>query len=235
MTGNVQRRPTTTEGAAGAASARRLAEEPDGSAFSGRALKRLGIGADGRARGAAARLGDVATQSRLLDVAFATTDSPIGPLLVATTPRGVARVAFDGEPRDAVLEELARRLSPRLLESASATDELRRELDEYFDHRRRSFDVRVDFSLVRGFARPTLLAAARVPYGAVTTYRDLAVEVGSPRAARAIGNALGSNPIPVIVPCHRVLRSGGALGGYGGGLERKTMLLRLEGALGRTA
>jgi methylated-DNA-[protein]-cysteine S-methyltransferase len=141
------------------------------------------------------------------------------------------RVAFEGEDRDVVLEELARRLSPRVLESAGATDEIRRELEEYFDRRRRTFDVPVDYSLVRGFGAKTLRAAARIPYGSVRTYGDLAAQVGSPRSARAIGNALGANPIPVVVPCHRVLPAGGAVGGYGGGPERKRLLLQLEGVL----
>jgi methylated-DNA-[protein]-cysteine S-methyltransferase len=194
-------------------------------------LKQLGAGADGRSRSAAAAFERAARTRGLVDVAVATTASPIGDLLVAMTNRGLVRVAFEGEERDEVLDELSRRVSPRILESPAVTDDIRRELDEYFEHRRVTFDVPVDLRLVRGFGARTLRAASRIPYGSVTTYRALADEIGSPGAARAIGNALGANPVPVVVPCHRVLRTGGALGGYGGGLDRKVALLRLEGSL----
>jgi methylated-DNA-[protein]-cysteine S-methyltransferase len=197
-----------------------------------RDLKRLATGADAPSRSAASAFEAAARDEGLLDVAIAEIGSPIGSLLVAVTKRGLARIAFEGEEREQVLAELAARLSPRVLESAAATDEVRRELEEYFERRRHAFDLPVDLSLAGEFGVRTLRATAKIPYGAVTTYRDLAVRVGSPRAARAIGNALGSNPVPIVVPCHRVLRSGGGLGGYGGGVERKTVLLRLEGALG---
>jgi methylated-DNA-[protein]-cysteine S-methyltransferase len=196
-----------------------------------RDLKRLAAGADERSRGLADSIAGAAAQRGLLDVAVGETDSPLGKLLIAVTPRGVARVAFEGENRDDVLDELARRISPRVLDSARATDEVRRQLSEYFERDRRTFEVAVDWSLIHGFATKTLRAARRIPYGRVATYGDLAERVGSPRAARAIGNALGSNPIPIVIPCHRVLRTGGNLGGYGGGIERKETLLRLEGAL----
>jgi methylated-DNA-[protein]-cysteine S-methyltransferase len=196
-----------------------------------RDLKRLTAGADAGSRSAAAALEGAARDGGLLDVAIAETDSPVGSLLVAVTKRGIARVAFEGEDRDSVLADLAARLSPRVLESQAATDDVRRELAEYFERRRHEFDLPVDFSLVHGFGVRTLRATAKIPYGAVTTYGDLAQRVGSPRAARAIGNALGSNPVPIVVPCHRVLRTGGGLGGYGGGVERKAMLLQLEGVL----
>jgi methylated-DNA-[protein]-cysteine S-methyltransferase len=196
-----------------------------------RDLKRLADGADVRSRTASDALELAAREQGILDVAVGTMDSPIGSLLLAVTDRGLVRVAFEGEDREAVLEELARRLSPRVLESAGATDQIRRELEEYFERRRRTFDVPVDYSLVRGFGATTLRAAAKIPYGSVRTYGDLAAQVGSPRAARAIGNALGANPIPVVVPCHRVLPAGGAVGGYGGGPERKKRLLQLEGFL----
>ncbi len=170
-----------------------------------------------------------AADEGLLDVAYAEHDSPLGRLLVAVTPRGLVRIAYEGEPDDAVLGELARELSPRLLRSPERTDEARRELDAYFAGERRSFEVPVDWSLIRGFARKVLHATARVRFGEVTTYGSVAAEAGSPRGARAAGNALGSNPIPIVVPCHRVLHAGGGLGGYAGGLDRKRFLLELEG------
>jgi methylated-DNA-[protein]-cysteine S-methyltransferase len=168
----------------------------------------------------------------LLDVAYATVDSPLGPLLVAVTPRGLVRVAYEGEGgEDAVLAELADRLSPRILHAPERTDAVRRELEEYFGGGRRAFKTPVDWSLVRGFAQGVLRATAKVPFGAVTSYGRMAEAAGSPRASRAAGNALGSNPIPIVVPCHRVLNAGGGLGGYAGGLERKRYLLALEGVL----
>jgi len=196
-------------------------------------MKRLAPASDAasRSRQAAARLRELAVDRHLLDVAIATVDSPIGDLLIAVTERGLVRVAFQGEDRDDVLEELSRRLSPRILESARASDEVRRELDQYFAGERTRFDVTVDRRLIGDFARKVLDATARVPFGRTTTYGEVATKIGSPRAARAVGNALGSNPIPIVIPCHRVLRSGGALGGYGGGVDRKQRLLRLEGAI----
>ena len=192
-------------------------------------LKRLAADADTRTRAAAAAFERTARSRGLVDVAVSETDSPIGRLLVAVTKRGVARIAFESEDREAVLGELAARLSPRLLESTAATDALRRELDEYFGGRRHAFDVSADLSLAHGFRADTLRATARIPDGAVRTYGQLATDIGHPGAARAIGNAVGSNPVPIVVPCHRVLRSGGALGGYGGGIERKIALLDIEG------
>jgi methylated-DNA-[protein]-cysteine S-methyltransferase len=199
-------------------------------------LKRLStsVEAGTRSREAAARLVDLAAADHLLDVAIATVGSPVGDLLVAVTPKGLVRVAFQGEDRDVVLEDLAARISPRILTSASATDEVRRELEEYFSRERLRFDVAVDRRLMGEFARKVLVATARVPFGQTSTYRDIAARVGTPRAARAVGNALGSNPVPIVVPCHRVLRTGGGLGGYGGGVDRKELLLRLEGALSLT-
>ncbi|MDP9299131.1 MAG: methylated-DNA--[protein]-cysteine S-methyltransferase [Actinomycetota bacterium] len=196
-------------------------------------MKRLAPASDAasRSRQAAARLRELAADRHLLDVAIATVSSPIGDLLIAVTERGLVRVAFQGEDRDDVLEELSRRLSPRILESARASDEVRRELDQYFAGERTRFDVTVDRRLIGDFARKVLGATARVPFGRTTTYGEVATKIGSPRAARAVGNALGSNPIPIVIPCHRVLRSGGALGGYGGGVDRKQRLLRLEGAI----
>jgi methylated-DNA-[protein]-cysteine S-methyltransferase len=196
-------------------------------------LKRLVATADveRRSAAAAARLPELAGAAGLLDVAVAAVPSPLGELFVAITPRGVARVSFASEDRDEVLVELAERLSPRILTSARAVDEVRRELDEYFEGRRARFDLRLDRRLIRGIARDVLGATARIPFGRTSTYGEIARRIGRPQAARAVGNALGSNPIPIMIPCHRVLRAGGQLGGYGGGIERKHVLLTLEGVL----
>jgi methylated-DNA-[protein]-cysteine S-methyltransferase len=177
-------------------------------------------------------LAERAAEEGLLDVAYTSVDSPLGPLVVAATPKGLVRVSyteFRGE--DDVLEDLARRVSPRVLEAPAKLDPVRRELDEYFDGRREQFDVPIDWSYLAGFTREVLRATAAIPFGDVSTYAWVADAAGSPRAVRAAGNALGANPMPVVVPCHRVLRTGGALGGYTGGLERKEFLLRLEGRL----
>jgi len=181
---------------------------------------------------AAPDLTERADAEGLLDVAYASVESPLGPLVVAATPQGLVRVSyseFRGE--DEVLEELARRVSPRVLEAPARLDRVRRELDEYFEGRRQHFDVPIDWSYLAGFTREVLRATAAIPFGDVSTYAGVAEAAGSPRAVRAAGNALGSNPMPVVVPCHRVLRTGGSLGGYTGGVERKEFLLRLEGAL----
>jgi methylated-DNA-[protein]-cysteine S-methyltransferase len=144
-------------------------------------------------------LSERAEAEGLLDVAYTSVDSPLGPLVVAATPKGLVPV--------------------------------RRELDEYFEGQRQGFDVPIDWSYLAGFTREVLRATARIGFGEVSTYAGVAAEAGSPRAVRAAGNALGANPMPVVVPCHRVLRTGGTLGGYTGGVERKEFLLRLEGAL----
>jgi methylated-DNA-[protein]-cysteine S-methyltransferase len=172
-------------------------------------------------------LGPAAAAAGLLDVAYATTDSPVGELLLATTRRGLVRIAYlDATDADRVLEDLSRRVSPRVL--AAALDEPRRELEEYFDGRRHRFELPVDWQLAQGFGRRVLRATARIPYGSVSTYKLVASEAGSPRAYRAAGNALGSNPLPIVVPCHRVLHASGGLGGYTGGLGRKRALLAIE-------
>jgi methylated-DNA-[protein]-cysteine S-methyltransferase len=175
---------------------------------------------------------DRAAEEGLLDVAYTSVDSPLGPLVVAATPKGLVRVSyteFRGE--DEVLEDLARRVSPRVLEAPARLDGVRRELDEYFEGRREEFENAVDWSYLAGFTREVLRATARIGFGEVSTYAGVAEAAGSPRAFRAAANALGANPMPVVVPCHRVLRTGGSLGGYTGGLERKEFLLRLEGML----
>ena len=185
-----------------------------------------------RASARAARaMTERAERDGLVDVAFSAVPSPLGDLLVAATDRGLVRLAYPNEDRDQALTELARLLSPRMLEAPGRTDEIRRELDEYFEGRRRRFGFGVDYALTRGFTQRVLRATARIPFGAVSTYREVAGRAGNERAYRAAGNALGSNPIPIVVPCHRVLHSGGGLGGYTGGLDRKRFLLALEGAL----
>ena len=187
--------------------------------------------ADRASAAAAAVLAEEAERAGLLDVAFATAPSPFGDLLVATTRRGLVRLAYPNEPVDEVLTELSGSVSPRVLEAPGRLDEVRRELEEYFEGERQRFDLRVDLSLTRGFTTRVLRAAARIPFGKVSTYREVAGRAGSPRGSRAAGNALGSNPIPIVVPCHRVLLTGGGLGGYTGGVERKRFLLSLEGAM----
>jgi methylated-DNA-[protein]-cysteine S-methyltransferase len=173
----------------------------------------------------------------LLDVAYTNVDSPFGELLVARTDRGVVRVALPvgrgrERPRDEVLEELAAKISPRILESPKRLDEERRELEDYFEGRRQKFEVPVDWSLTSpGFRSRALHAVARIPYGKVKTYTEIAKSAGNARAFRAAGTACGHNPIPLIVPCHRVVPSGGGVGSYGGGPEMKQALLDLEGAL----
>ena len=192
------------------------------------AARQNSSGADALARELIRR----ADREGLLDVAYAEIDSPVGSLLLAATPRGLVRVTFPVEPHEKVLEQLAATISPRVLESPAKLDEARRELDRYFDGRLRDFELPLDWRLTRGFYRKVLRATARIPYGQTRSYSEVAKRAGSPRAVRAAGTALGSNPLPIIVPCHRVLRSGGALGGYGGGIEVKQTLLELEGALG---
>jgi methylated-DNA-[protein]-cysteine S-methyltransferase len=182
-------------------------------------------------RSAAEALAARAAAEGLVDVAYAVTPSPFGDLVVAVTRRGLVRLAYPNEEPGAVLEELAARVSPRVLEVPGRLDPLRRQLDEYFAGRRTRFETAVDLSLVRGFTREVLRATRRIPFGSVRTYRDVAMRAGSPNAYRAAGNALGSNPIPIVVPCHRVVHAGGGLGGYTGGLERKVHLLQLEGVL----
>jgi methylated-DNA-[protein]-cysteine S-methyltransferase len=166
-----------------------------------------------------------------LDVAYGFADSTLGPLTVIVSDRGLVRLSYAHEAVDEQLEEIATRISPRILASPDRTDAVRRQLDEYFAGARRGFDVPIDWRLVRGFSGDVLRATARIPFGAVSSYREVATEAGSPNAYRAAGNALGSNPIPIVVPCHRVLHTGGGLGGYTGGLERKEYLLHLEGVL----
>jgi methylated-DNA-[protein]-cysteine S-methyltransferase len=192
-------------------------------------LRRGTAGDPGTAARLAQRVAEQAARSGQAELAYAAVDSPFGPLLVAIDRRGrVVRLAYPEQQPDAVLAELARRVSPRLVNAPAQLDPVRRELDEYFAGRRRRFDVGVDWALSGPFARRVLRATAAIPYGQTLSYRDVAERAGSPRGMRAAGNALGANPIAIIVPCHRVVRSGGEPGGYGGGPERKRLLLALE-------
>jgi methylated-DNA-[protein]-cysteine S-methyltransferase len=194
-------------------------------------LKRLAVQGDAHAQELADGLSREAAGRGLLDVAVADLDSPLGRLLVAVTSRGVLRVAFEEEDRDRVLAQIAREISPRILESAGATDETRRELEEFFEAERTRFALKVDRRLIHGIARDVLRATSRIPYGQTSTYGTVARTIGRPTASRAVGRALGSNPIPIVIPCHRVIGASGSLTGYAGGLERKVALLELEGSL----
>ena len=180
---------------------------------------------------AARRLAQRMAGEGLADVTYGTADSPFGALWLAATRRGLVRLAFPEESLDGMLESLARRISPRIVEAPAPLEGARRELDEYFSGRRRAFELALDRRLMAPFAQRVLRVTSQIPYGGVLSYAEVAADAGSPRGFRAAGNALGANPIPIVIPCHRVLRSGGSLGGYGGGLHRKRFLLELEGAL----
>jgi methylated-DNA-[protein]-cysteine S-methyltransferase len=192
---------------------------------------------EARLRAAAARLGGqvdrrrlaaAAADQELLDVAWCTVDSPIGPLVAAGSTAGLLLVSFS-DP-DSALDPVARQVSPRILEHPARLDDARRQLDEYFEGRRHDFELTLDRRLSRGFRAQVLSELERVSFGQVVTYGELAARAGNPRAFRAVGSAMATNPIPIVVPCHRVLRTGGRLGGYGGGLDAKRWLLHHEGA-----
>jgi len=178
------------------------------------------------------RFRDAAVQAQLLDAGYDIVESPIGPLLVAATDRGLLRVSFDagGDPA-AALEHIARVAGPRVLRAPRAVDSARAELDQYFAGRRRAFDLPVDLRGQPGFAVAVLAELAKVPYGHTQTYGELATRAGNPKAARAVGMVMNRNPLPIVLPCHRIVGASGSLVGYGGGLERKEQLLRLEGAM----
>lgn len=172
-----------------------------------------------------------ATSSGLVDVAFEDHDTPLGPVRVSATERGIVRLILPAENADEVLEGLARKVSPRILRTSTPTiTETRRELDEYFDGHRRTFDVPLDWTLTGAFRRDVLRATAQIPYGQTSSYRQVARVAGSAKAVRAAGSALANNPLPILVPCHRVLRTDGGIGKYLGGQAAKTHLLTLEGA-----
>ena len=174
------------------------------------------------------RFRDAADREGLVDVAYDLADSPVGELLVAVTERGLCRIAY--RP-DEALDELADDFSARVLRVPRRVEPIRRELHEYFEGNRRMFDLDLDLTPVGEFNRLALEELALVPYGQVTTYGALAAKIGRPKAARAVGGAMNRNPIPIVLPCHRVVGASGSLVGYAGGLERKEALLRLEGAL----
>lgn len=176
------------------------------------------------------RLEAAAQSEGLIDVAYRVVDSPVGELLLASTPKGLVRVAYANEDHDKVLESLAVKLSPRILRAPKHLDTAARELDEYFEHRRQSFDLDLDLSLSKGFRQLVQKHLPDIGYGETRSYKEMAEMVGNPKAVRAVGTACATNPLPVVVPCHRVLRTDGSLGGYIGGLEAKTTLLELEAA-----
>jgi methylated-DNA-[protein]-cysteine S-methyltransferase len=176
------------------------------------------------------RFREAAANEHLLDVAYDLVDTPIGTLLVAATERGLCRIAYDAEPEREV-DRLAHSFGVRVLRSARPIDQARRQLDEYFAGSRQRFDLAVDIASQADFNRRVLRELARVPYGEVVTYGQLAAKAARPRAARAVGTVMNRNPLPIVLPCHRVIGANGKLVGYGGGLERKESLLRLEGAL----
>lgn len=167
----------------------------------------------------------------LVDVSYVTTDSPVGRLLLARTDAGLVRIGFEMQGEDALLEELAARVGPRVVRASGPLDELRRQLDQYFAGRRRHFEVPIDWRLSHGYRLEVLLELARVPFGTTESYADLAAQTSSPKAVRAVGTACSTNPIPIVVPCHRIVRSDGRIGNYLGGRDVKVALLEHEGAL----
>ena len=176
------------------------------------------------------RLADAAGAGGLLDVAYRMLDTAVGRLLLAATQKGVVRVAYATEDHDAVLDRLARDVSPRILHAPARLDLVARELDEYFARRRFEFDVPLDLRLAHGFRRTVLGHLRDIGYGTTSSYAELAAAAGNPRAVRAVGSACANNPLPLLLPCHRVVRSDGSIGQYAGGVEAKEALLTLEGA-----
>ena len=176
------------------------------------------------------RLTAAAEREGLLDVAYRTVDSPVGPLLLAATSQGLVKVAFDRQDHDAVLVALAEAISPRILRAPARLDTVARQLDEYFAGGRRTFDVPLDFRLAHGFRLSVLEHLPEIDYGRTESYAQVAVAAGSPKAVRAVGTACALNPLPVVVPCHRVVRSDGSYGQYAGGEEAKRTLLTMEAA-----
>jgi len=194
-------------------------------------LRTMVTAADARvkARSADELVRAAADRGGLIDVAVGTVGSPVGELFVAVTPKGLACVGFDDQDRAALEDRFAEDLSPRVVASARATDDVRRQLDEYFGGARRRFDIGIDHRLMSPFVRKVMAQTAKVAFGEVSTYGAVAKGIHHPEAARAVGAALGQNPIPIVLPCHRIIGASGNLTGYAGGLHRKEFLLRLEG------
>ncbi|AII08855.1 methylated-DNA-[protein]-cysteine S-methyltransferase [Rhodococcus wratislaviensis] len=176
------------------------------------------------------RLAALAAEAGLLDVAYRTLDTPVGSLLLAATDRGLVRVAFPNQDHDAVLQTLAEQISPRILRAPARLDRVAHEIDEYFLGERTSFDIPLDFRLSKGFRLEVLHHLPEIDYGHTASYAAVASAAGSPKAVRAVGTACALNPLPVVVPCHRVVRSDGSMGQYAGGPEAKSILLTLEAA-----
>jgi methylated-DNA-[protein]-cysteine S-methyltransferase len=176
------------------------------------------------------RLAAAAQRDGLLDIAYRTVDTPVGPLLLAATEQGLLRVAYAAEDHDTVLAQLAAKVSPRILHAPVRLDLAARELDEYFTRTRRTFDLLLDWRLATGFRSTVLHHLPDIGYGQTASYATVAALAGSPKAVRAVGTACATNPLPVVVPCHRVVRSDGTMGGYLGGIEAKRLLLDLEAA-----
>ncbi|WP_377268600.1 methylated-DNA--[protein]-cysteine S-methyltransferase [Peterkaempfera sp. SMS 1(5)a] len=176
------------------------------------------------------RLAAEAEREGLLDVAYRTLETPVGELLLASTVQGLVRVAFPGQDHTAALEQLAERVSPRVLHAPPRLDEVARQLDEYFAGRRTRFELPLDFRLSKGFRRSVLAHLTEIGYGRTESYAEVATAAGSPRAVRAVGTACATNPLPIVVPCHRVVRTDGSAGGYAGGPQAKLTLLTLEAA-----
>lgn len=174
--------------------------------------------------------GPAAAGPRVVDISYRTVDGPLGPLLLAATPAGLVRIAFEREGHDTVLARLARDVGPRVVRARGGLDDAARQVDEYFAGRRRSFDIAVDLRLTRGFRRTVLARLRDVAYGTTETYTSVAARTGRPRGARAVGSACATNPLPIVVPCHRVVRSDGVIGEYLGGTAAKRALLSLEAA-----
>jgi len=171
-----------------------------------------------------------ARRDGLLDIAYRTIDTPVGPLLLAATEKGLIRVAYEREDHDRVLELLATKVSPRILRAPDRLDQAAFEIDQYFSGSRRDFDLALDYSLSHGFRQSVQRYLPQIAYGHTQSYAEVAQFIGNPKAVRAVGTACATNPLPIVVPCHRVIRTDGTLGGYAGGLDAKTLLLQLESA-----
>ena len=177
-----------------------------------------------------ARLVAAAAEEGILDVAYRLVDTPVGVLLIAGTEQGLVRVAYENQDHEAVLQSLADRISPRVLLAPRRLDDAAREIDDYFARGRASFDLPLDLRLASGFRREVLTHLREVPYGATASYATLAAAAGNPKAVRAVGTACATNPLPLVIPCHRIVRSDGAMGNYAGGVAAKQALLELEAA-----